>query len=94
VNVVDWLLDSDPAIQWQVMRDLTHEPAEAVAIALLKSKRELAGPQPACPFPAKRVHAGDRPIRVDAAHAGAAGYESPVASDDAPRATSTCRTAR
>ena len=29
--MVDWLLDSDPAIRWQVMRDLTHEPAEAVA---------------------------------------------------------------
>jgi hypothetical protein len=31
VTVVDWLLDSDPAIRWQVMRDLTHEPADAVA---------------------------------------------------------------
>jgi hypothetical protein len=29
--VVDWLLDSDPAIRWQVMRDLTHEPADVVA---------------------------------------------------------------
>ena len=26
-----WLLDADPAIRWQVMRDLTHEPDEAVA---------------------------------------------------------------
>jgi hypothetical protein len=30
-TVLDWLLDSDPAIRWQVMRDLTHESAEAVA---------------------------------------------------------------
>src|ERR671938_148266 len=29
--VSDWLLDSDPAIRWQVMRDLTHEPADVVA---------------------------------------------------------------
>jgi hypothetical protein len=29
--VVRWLLDSDPAIRWQVMRDLTDEPEEAVA---------------------------------------------------------------
>ena len=29
--VVKWLLDSDPAIRWQVMRDLTAEPAERVA---------------------------------------------------------------
>src|SRR5215831_13841022 len=26
-----WLLDSDPSIRWQVMRDLTHAPAEEVA---------------------------------------------------------------
>ena len=26
-----WLLDSDPAIRWQVMRDLTDEPADVVA---------------------------------------------------------------
>jgi hypothetical protein len=31
VTVIDWLLDADPAIRWQVMRDLTHEPADAVA---------------------------------------------------------------
>jgi len=30
--VVKWLLDSDPAIRWQVMRDLTDEPWEVVAI--------------------------------------------------------------
>ena len=29
--VVDWLMDSDPAIRWQVMRDLTDAPADAVA---------------------------------------------------------------
>ena len=27
----DWLLDSDPAIRWQVMRDVTHEPTDSVA---------------------------------------------------------------
>ncbi len=31
VNALDWLLDSDPAIRWQAMRDLTGSPAEAVA---------------------------------------------------------------
>lgn len=29
--VIHWLLDSDPAIRWQVMRDLTGAPAEEVA---------------------------------------------------------------
>ncbi|HSM61357.1 MAG TPA: hypothetical protein VK849_11190, partial [Longimicrobiales bacterium] len=31
VPVVDWLLDSDPAIRWQVLRDLTDTPAGTVA---------------------------------------------------------------
>ncbi|HEY1302537.1 MAG TPA: hypothetical protein VGF24_03255 [Vicinamibacterales bacterium] len=28
---IDWLLDTDPSIRWQVMRDLTDTPAELVA---------------------------------------------------------------
>jgi len=31
MNVMKWLLDSDPAIRWQVMRDLTEEDEPAVA---------------------------------------------------------------
>lgn len=31
MTVVDWLLDSDPSIRWQVMRDLTDAPAATVA---------------------------------------------------------------
>jgi hypothetical protein len=31
VKVLDWLLDSDPAIRWQVLRDLADAPAEVVA---------------------------------------------------------------
>jgi hypothetical protein len=31
VTVIDWLLDSDPAMRWQVLRDLTGAPAEEVA---------------------------------------------------------------
>jgi hypothetical protein len=31
VTVIDWLLDSDPSIRWQVMRDLTDAPAGEVA---------------------------------------------------------------
>jgi hypothetical protein len=30
-TVIDWLLDADPSIRWQVMRDLTHEPPDIVA---------------------------------------------------------------
>ena len=31
MSVLDWLLDSDPAIRWQVLRDLADAPAEIVA---------------------------------------------------------------
>jgi hypothetical protein len=30
VTTLDWLLDSDPAIRWQVFRDLVHAPAEII----------------------------------------------------------------
>ncbi|WP_354189819.1 hypothetical protein [Arthrobacter sp. UYCu712] len=31
MDVLDWLLDSDPAIRWQVLRDLTRTPPEDLA---------------------------------------------------------------
>ena len=31
MTVLEWLLDSDPAIRWQVLRDLVNAPAEVVA---------------------------------------------------------------
>jgi hypothetical protein len=30
-TAIDWLVDSDPSIRWQAMRDLTDAPADAVA---------------------------------------------------------------
>ena len=30
MGVVEWLLESDPAIRWHVMRDLTDQPQDAV----------------------------------------------------------------
>jgi len=30
-RVIDWLLDADPAIRWQVLQDLTNAPTEIVA---------------------------------------------------------------
>ena len=32
MTTLDWLLDSDPAIRWQVLRDVVHAPAEVVAV--------------------------------------------------------------
>jgi hypothetical protein len=31
MSVLDWLLDADPSIRWQALRDLTDTPAEALA---------------------------------------------------------------
>jgi hypothetical protein len=39
-SVTAWLLDSDPAIRWQVMRDLTGAPAEDVAAERGRVARE------------------------------------------------------
>ena len=40
MTVLDWLLDSDPAIRWQVLRDLVDAPAEVVAAERGRVARE------------------------------------------------------
>ena len=42
-SVIQWLLDSDPSIRWQVMRDLTGAPAEEVAAECARVAIEGAG---------------------------------------------------
>lgn len=42
--VIDWLLDSDPSIRWQVMRDLTHEQADVIAAERSRVATEGRGP--------------------------------------------------
>lgn len=39
-QTVDWLLDSDPAIRWQVMQDLLGAPDEEVAVERSRVSRE------------------------------------------------------
>jgi len=43
--VLRWLLDSDPAIRWQVLRDLTFAPAKAVAAERARVATEGWGAQ-------------------------------------------------
>ena len=45
MSVVAWLLDADPALRWQVMRDLTDAPAEEVANERARVAREGWGAQ-------------------------------------------------
>jgi hypothetical protein len=45
MTVVDWLLDSDPSIRWQVLRDLTDAPAAEVAAERARVATEGAGAQ-------------------------------------------------
>jgi len=42
-SVIGWLLDSDPSIRWQVMRDLTGAPAEEIAAERARVATEGAG---------------------------------------------------
>ncbi len=42
---MDWLLDADPAIRWQVLRDLMHEPADVVAAERARVATEGWGAQ-------------------------------------------------
>src|ERR1700733_1676467 len=42
-SVIRWLLDSDPSIRWQVMRDLIGSPAEEVAAERARVATEGAG---------------------------------------------------
>jgi len=43
VNAIDWLLDSDPAIRWQTMRDLTDASSSAIAAERARVAREGVG---------------------------------------------------
>ena len=71
MSVLDWLLDSDPALRWQVLRDLADAPAELVAaerarvategwgarlLALQGEDGQWAG---GALFPARRAKSGD-----------------------------------
>jgi hypothetical protein len=40
MEVTDWLLDGDPAIRWQVLRDLVEAPAEQVAAERARVEKE------------------------------------------------------
>jgi len=40
MDVIDWLLDGDPAIRWQVMRDLQGEDADTVATERARVEHE------------------------------------------------------
>src|SRR6516225_1594364 len=42
-SVTGWLLDSDPSIRWQVMRDLTGAPAEEVVAERARVATEGTG---------------------------------------------------
>ena len=42
---IDWLLDADPAIRWQVMRDLTDTPDEVIAAERARVASEGWGPR-------------------------------------------------
>ena len=63
MDTIDWLLDSDPAIRWQVMRDLTDASAEAVAAERARVPREGVGAEIlACQGTDGSWHRDDAPV--------------------------------
>jgi hypothetical protein len=44
MTVLDWLLDSDPAMRWRVLRDPVHAPAEVVAAERARILGLIRGP--------------------------------------------------
>ena len=38
--MIDWLLDGDPAIRWQVLRDLTNAPPDDIAAERARVEHE------------------------------------------------------
>src|SRR6202167_5011842 len=52
---IKWLLDSDPAIRWQVMRDLAGEASPAIPARRSRAATEGVGP----PLLARQSPAGD-----------------------------------
>jgi hypothetical protein len=40
VSVIDWLLEGDPAIHWQVLRDVTNGSAEDVVAGRARVKHD------------------------------------------------------
>jgi hypothetical protein len=57
-TVIDWLLDSDPAIRWQVIRDLLDAPAREVAAERAKVATQGWGAQLLAAQPSNGVWAG------------------------------------
>ena len=43
MDILDWLLDSDPAIRWQAMRDLTDASPQAIAAERARVSRQGVG---------------------------------------------------
>ena len=60
-SVIEWLLDSDPSIRWQVMRDLTDASAEEVAAERARVATEGVGRAAARP-PGDRRAVGRRGV--------------------------------
>jgi hypothetical protein len=58
MNVVEWLLESDPAIRWQVMRDLLDAPQVEVAAERARIATEGWGAQALAAQPADGVWGG------------------------------------
>ena len=71
MTVVDWLLDSDPSVRWQAMRDLIGAPAEEVAAERARVATEGAGARLLAlkaadgRWPLEVRYPGEMPVEID-----------------------------
>ena len=73
--VIDWLLDSDPAIRWQVMRDLLDAPEAGVARRSGRGSRPRAGARGCSPRQDAGRPVGRRGLRAGRTSTSAAWRE-------------------
>ena len=60
-----WLLDSDPAIRWQVMRDLTGEAPDTIAAERSRGQPKAESPTSRSPISCREVGRSPRGWRDD-----------------------------
>jgi hypothetical protein len=64
MSVTDWLLDGDPSIRWQVMRDLDDRATAAADVAAERARVEHEGWGVLLTPTAGRGHRGRSALRV------------------------------
>lgn len=64
MTVLDWLMDSDPSLRWQVMCDLGDEPEDGLAVERAQAAEEVWGAR-LLGLQGSDIQRGDGPLSPD-----------------------------